>query len=77
MRLLDDKPGHTGLVRFLPFLAVPNKEEQNLGPYCMYTKPACCLQVGCLGLECNSGICFSPWDVSELQSACSPLESDM
>lgn len=25
----------------------------------------------------NSRICFSLWDISELQSACSPLESDM
>lgn len=39
----------------------------------MYTKPACCLQVGHSGLEGNSGICFLPWDISELQS----LESVM
>lgn len=71
-RLLDDKPVHrSGEIPAL--CAVPYKKEQCLSPCCMYTKPACCLQVGHTGLEGNSGICFLPWDISELQS----LESVM
>lgn len=44
----------------LALCAVPNKKEQGLSPCCMYTKPACCLQVGHSGLQGNSGICFLP-----------------